>query len=78
MEYAIQAWNPFVRKDINLLGNVQRRATKLVKDCKDLSYHNRLNYLGLTSLETRRLRGDMIETFKIISGIENLDKFSFD
>ena len=77
LEYAIQAWNPFTRKDIDLLENIQRRATKLVKDCKELSYYNRLNYLGLTTLETRRLRGDMIETYKIITGRENLDREMF-
>ncbi len=36
---------------------------------RDLSYEER----GLTTLETRRLRGDQIEVFKILNGYENID-----
>lgn len=81
LEYCIQAWNPYMKKNIKILEDVQRRATKLVRECRNSSYEDRLDYLGLTTLETRRLRGDMLETFKIISGKENLDKeifFRFD
>ena len=77
LEYAIQAWNPYTRKNVKMLEGVQRRATKLVRNCKDLPYEERLKYLGLTTLETRRLRGDMLETFKIISGKENLNRDTF-
>ena len=77
LEYAIQAWRPFTKKNINLLEGVQRRATKLVSGCRNRSYEDRLGYLGLTTLETRRLRGDMIETFKILTEKENLDKKIF-
>ena len=37
-----------------------------------LSYIDRLKMLNLTSLEDRRQRGDLIETYKIISGKENV------
>ena len=33
---------------------------------QELNYKDRLIYLGLTTLETRRLRGDLIQAFKII------------
>ena len=33
-----------------------------------MSYAERLSRLGLTTLHTRRDRGDMIETFKIVTG----------
>ena len=41
------------------------------------TYKERLRLLGLTTLERRRDRGDMIETFKIISGREKVDKEEF-
>ena len=34
---------------------------------------DRLKECGLTTLETRRLRGDQIEVFKILNGHENID-----
>ena len=56
---------------------MQRRATKLVPELKNLPYAERLVKLELTTLEARRVRGDMIETYKIITGKENInpDKF---
>ena len=36
-----------------------------------LNYEDRLASLGLTTLETRRLRGDLIEVFKISNGYDN-------
>ena len=37
-------------------------------------YESRLLQCGLTTLETRRLRGDQIEVFKIVNGYEDVDK----
>jgi hypothetical protein len=68
LEYAAAVWNPHYKKDIILLENVQRRATKLVPGLKDLSYQDRLKELKLPTLVYRRLRGDMIEVFKMTSG----------
>ena len=33
-----------------------------------LNYDDRLNQLGLMKLEGRRMRSDLVETFKIING----------
>ena len=33
-------WSPYLRKDIECLENVQRRATKLVKGMKHKSYED--------------------------------------
>ena len=73
----MQAWNPHLRKDIDMLETIQRRATKLIPGLRDLSYEERLKECGLTTLETRRLRGDQIEVFKILNGYENIDSNIF-
>ena len=56
-----------------MLQKIQRRATKLIPGLRDLRYEERLKECGLTTLETRRLRGDQIEVFKILNGYENID-----
>ena len=77
LEYCIQAWSPYLRKDIDTLEKVQRRATKLVPDLRDLPYEHRLLMLDLPTLEARRVRGDMLETYKILHGFENIDPTKF-
>ena len=63
LEYCIQAWRPYRKKDIDMLERVQRRATKMIPKVRNISYEMRLNECGLTTLETRRLRGDQIEDY---------------
>ena len=77
LEYCVQVWSPYKKKYIKLLEGVQRRATKLVPQLRNMSYDGRLRKLGLTRLVDRRVRGDMIETYKIISGKEKVDPAHF-
>ena len=42
-----------------------------------MGYEERLKILGLTTLETCRLRADLIEVFKIHKGYENIDQEVF-
>ena len=56
LEYCIQAWSPFLRKDTAKLESVQRAFTRLFPNLKDLDYKTRLERLDLFSLEKRRLR----------------------
>jgi len=77
LEYCIQAWNPFLVKDIGCLESVQTRATQLVAGFRYKPYEETLRLLGLTMLEKRRARGDLIETYKIISGCEMISKDLF-
>ena len=53
-------------KDIKLIENVQRRATKQLPTISKLPYNETLRQLDLPTLRYRRIRGDMIEVFKII------------
>ena len=77
LDYCIQAWRPYLTQDIEMLEKVQRRATKMVYGLNDLTYDKRLRRLGITTLETRRLRSDLIEFFKIIKGFDKVDYLKF-
>ena len=78
LEYCIQAWSPYLRKDIDMLEKkIKRRATKPNTGLRDLRYEERLKECGLTTLDTRRLSGDQIEVFKILNGYENIESNIF-
>jgi len=77
LEYSVQAWRPHFQKDIDLIEGVQRKATKLITSLKEKTYEERLRLLNLQTLETWRVRGDLIEVFKMFKGFENLDPCMF-
>ena len=57
-----------------LIENVQRRATKLLPNLKSLPYEERLKKLNLPTLQNRRLRGDLINVYKILSNEKSESK----
>ena len=75
LEYGSVAWCPYKKQDIKRLEKVQRRATKLVPSIRNKSYEDRLKSLGLTSLEDRRIRGDLIQFFKFQKNLNMIEWF---
>ena len=75
LEYCVQCWCPTPRfgnwELILSIEKIQRKFTRLVNDIGTLSYGDRLKSLHLTTLAERRMRGDLIETFKILRGLVN-------
>ena len=66
LEHCVQAWRPHLIKDIKLIENVQHRVTKMIPELRGQTYEQRLAAVNLTTLETRRLRGDLIEICKVL------------
>ena len=68
LEFCVQAWSPYLCKDEFKLEKVQKRAVKMMKGLRAKSYEGKLKELNLFSLKKRRLRGDLIEMFKLYKG----------
>ena len=81
LEYCVQLWSPRARYGnwgtIMDIEGVQRKFTRLIDGLGLMTYRDRLQKLDLTTLLERRARGDLIETFKILSGISNYGKDMF-
>ena len=68
MLFCSTCWCPQHKKDMELLEQVQRRATRMIWGLEHLLYEDRLRKLGFFSLESRRLRGDLIAAFQFLKG----------
>ena len=77
IEYCAQAVGPYMVQNFKSLGKVQRRATKLVQGMRNVPYEERLSRLGMTSVEERLQRGDLIMTYKMLTGKVKLDPEHF-
>ena len=69
LDYGAAVWCPHQKTDIIKIEKIQRRATKMIRKLRNLPYEERLRRCNLTSLETRRRRYDLIETFKMMKNI---------
>ena len=75
LEFASAAWNPHLQQDIDTLEKVQWRATKIPNALNNLNKDVRLKAFGLTSLIDRRIRGDLIQQYKIHHKLEVINWF---
>ena len=67
IELAAPVWSPSQKGDIEEMERIQHRATRLLPAFKKISYEERLEKLRITTLETRRKRGDLIQMYKIFN-----------
>ena len=65
---------------VKLLNNLLREkmllthAKKMIPGLRSITYEEKLKRLKLPSLALRRLRGELIETFKILKGFDDVRK----
>ena len=82
LEYCTQLWSPVAGHGnwsyIMDLEKVQRRFTSMIDDIGTLPYSQRLENLKLTTLAERRIRGDLIEAFKITNSLVPYGKSLFE
>jgi len=73
IEFAVPVWSPHFKGEIEMLEKIQHRATRLIPALAKFEYKKRLEILGLTTLYVRRVRGDLIQAYKILNGIEKVE-----
>ena len=70
LESAVVYWSPWSEGGKE---RVQRRAVGMVTNWRARTYKDRLLEAGMTTLVDRRLRGDLIATYKIMSGKDKVE-----
>ena len=77
MEFAVASWAPWTEKEKSVLEAVQRRMVRALSDVVGATYEERLADAGLSTLDERRKRGDVIEVFKTLHGFNRVDRNSW-
>ena len=80
LEYNHTIWRPYLKSDIRKLESIQTKFTRRLcqkLNIKFLHYQNRLQILGLETLEIRFIKIDLINTYKILNNIIDLDQTEF-
>ena len=72
LEFAVPAWRPHAAGDIDVIERVQRRATRLMHEIRGLDYPDRCKHLGIEQLMDRRERGDLIQMYKLVHGLDKV------
>ena len=77
LDYCSSVYYPYTKKNIQLIKSVQRRATRLLQELKELTYGERFESLKLPTMHYRRKRYDLIQLFKIVHGYEDIKPDNF-
>ena len=77
LEFSVPTWNPWLRKDIEVIEKVQRKFIRNITCLKNGTYIEKLAQIELLTLEDRRIYLDMIEVYKMINGPSKLNQSDF-
>ena len=73
LEYCAPAWSPWTQGDKDVLEKVQKRAIGMVTNFKSRTYEEKLSEAGMITLEARRRRGDLLQAYRTINGVDDVD-----
>ena len=73
MDYCAPAYSPWTQTDKDILENVQRRAIGMVTNFRGRTYEEKLAEAGMVTLEARRLRGDLLQAYRVLNGVDDVD-----
>ena len=73
MDYCTSAYSPWTQGDKGILKNVQRRAIGMVTNFKGRTYEEKLVEAGMVTLEARRLRGDLLQAYRVLNRVDDVD-----
>ena len=77
LEYGSPVWSPWKLKHIREIERVQRRFSKLIDGVRGLGYTDRLRRLNLPTLQYRRKRENLIQVYKLINNLYDIDYKAF-
>ncbi len=73
LEYNSPVWSPHMLKDITAIERVQKFFTKNLRGLRNIPYKQRLIILNQSTLQSRRIRADLIYLFKILHGFVDMN-----
>ena len=73
LEFSIPAWSPWSIGDMEIMEKVQRRAINMITGLTGRTYEEKLVELNMTTLRERRAKIDMIQTYKIINKVDDVE-----
>ena len=74
LEFAVPVWSPWQDGDKELLERVQKRAISQISGLRGATYEEKLRELDMDTLEERRHQIDMLQTYKILKGVDKVEK----